>query len=140
MAAISGIGPILPPQDPSKPLERRFHDELKGFISEFNPPPPKPANIANRVVSLNHLSKEAASASHDSLLQDAGKIVQTIVTQGLSIPGISKDISLLSAAEEFQKNSSSSELSKILDTFQKYPDATGVLLQEMDLLTHDLTL
>lgn len=72
-------------------------------------------------------------------LLDAGQIVKTILTQPLSVPDASQDISLLSAALNFDKqDASSSDLSKILHQFLQYPEPTHSLLIELQIISEDL--
>jgi hypothetical protein len=72
-------------------------------------------------------------------LLDAGQIVKTILTQPLSVPDASQDISLLSAALNFDKqDASSSDLSKILHQFLAYPEPTHSLLIELQIISEDL--
>lgn len=72
-------------------------------------------------------------------LKDAGQIIQNILTQRLSIPGIEQEISLLEAAKRYSSlDPSSSELKKMLETFQKYPEALSAMLTELELLRKDL--
>lgn len=72
-------------------------------------------------------------------LKDAGEIIQTILTQPLSIPGASENVSLLSAVQTYkEENAGNSDLSKIFDTFLQYPDPTHTLLTELELIASDL--
>jgi len=72
-------------------------------------------------------------------LKDAGQIVQNIISQPLSIPGIGKEISLHEAAKRYNpKDPSTSELKKMLETFLQYPNATEAMLTELELLCCDL--
>lgn len=67
-------------------------------------------------------------------LEDAALILQNILTQPLSIPGASPNISLLDAAQ----NGDKTDLRKILEAFRTYPELTQSLLTELDLLQQDL--
>ena len=67
-------------------------------------------------------------------LEDASSIIQNILTQPLDIPGAKENISILAAAQ----NPDKSDLIKILEAFQKYPELTQALLTELDLLQQDL--
>lgn len=72
-------------------------------------------------------------------LQDAGLIIQNILTQQLDIPGASKNVSLLSAAMHFtEKNAASSDLNKIIKMFSVYREHTQILIQELELLATEL--
>ena len=72
-------------------------------------------------------------------LKDAGLIVQNILTQPLAIPGLAREMSLLDAAKRFnEKDPSVSELKKMLDTFQQYPEALSAMITELELLCKDL--
>lgn len=67
-------------------------------------------------------------------IEDASEILQNILTQPLDIPGATKNISLLSAAQ----NPDKTDLRKILQAFRSYPDLTQSLLVELELLYQDL--
>lgn len=72
-------------------------------------------------------------------LKDAGQIIQNILTQPLSIPGASKDVSMLSAAKKFNPNDpATSDLKKVVDALRLYSSATDVLLKEVELLSDEL--
>lgn len=74
-------------------------------------------------------------------LKDAGQIIQCILSQPLSIEGASsKEISLFSAAKSFNPNDpASSDLKKVLETLQHYPEATEVMIQELKILCDELS-
>lgn len=73
-------------------------------------------------------------------LKDAGQIIQCIISQPLSVVGASsKEISMLAAAKSFNPNDpASSDLKKILETLQQYPEATEVMIQELKILCDEL--
>lgn len=72
-------------------------------------------------------------------LKDAGQIVQNILTQPLSVPGASKEISLVDAAKSYNdKDPSTSDLKKIVELFAQYPEPTKIMLQELEILSNDL--
>ncbi|MBS0615020.1 MAG: hypothetical protein JSR58_00525 [Verrucomicrobia bacterium] len=72
-------------------------------------------------------------------LRDASQIIQNILTQPLSIPGINRDISLLEAAQSFNaKDPSTSHLKRVIETFHEYREATETMLRELELLADDL--
>lgn len=72
-------------------------------------------------------------------LHDAGKIIQTMLNQPLSVPGLPDGVTLLSAAEDYEASEGeASELSQVLLSFLKHPDSTKILLQDLDLLYSDL--
>jgi len=71
-------------------------------------------------------------------LYDAGEIVETILTQPLSIPGLPKSISLLDASKHYLDDPTSPELKKMLETFLHHPAALEIMLQEFKLLSQDL--
>ena len=72
-------------------------------------------------------------------LKDSGEIIQTILTQPLSIPGAKKDISLLEAAKNFDpKNPLTSDLRKILLNFLQFPEPTERMVLELELIQEDL--
>ncbi len=73
-------------------------------------------------------------------LKDAGEIVQTILTQPLSVPGAKGELSLLEAAKSFDSQDPlTSDLRKILLNFQQFPEATERMLVELELLLKDLS-
>lgn len=73
-------------------------------------------------------------------LQDAGEIIQNILTQPLSVPGAKKDVSLLDAAKSFQQQEpQSSDLRKILLSFLQFPEPTETMLRELQWLEEDLS-
>jgi len=71
-------------------------------------------------------------------LYDAGEIVETILTQPLSIPGLAKNVSLLEAANHYLTDPKSPELKKMLETFLRNPAALEIMLEEFKLLSKDL--
>lgn len=72
-------------------------------------------------------------------LKDSAKILANILNQPLEIPGIAENISLLQAIENFPSQQPEfSDLSKMLRTFASNPDPTRALIQELELITHDL--
>lgn len=72
-------------------------------------------------------------------LKDAGQIIQNILTQTLSIPGASKEISILTAAKKFNpKDPATSDLKKVVDALHLYSSATDALLKELELICADL--
>jgi hypothetical protein len=71
-------------------------------------------------------------------LYDAGEIVETILTQPLSIPGLPKNISLLEASKHYLADPKSPELKKMIETFLRNPAALEIMLQEFKLLSQDL--
>jgi hypothetical protein len=71
-------------------------------------------------------------------LYEAGEIVETILTQPLSIPGLPKNVSLLEASQHYLADPSSPELKKMLETFLHHPAALEIMLQEFKLLSQDL--
>jgi hypothetical protein len=72
-------------------------------------------------------------------LQDAGEIIQNILTQPLSIPGAKPGLTLLQAAADFDpRNPIQSDLRKIILSFLQFPEQTETLLRELDLLKEDL--
>jgi len=72
-------------------------------------------------------------------LRDAGEIIENILSQPLSINGLDKNISLLEAAKIYLENPASPELKKVVETFLQYPDAFQLMLQELKLLSKDLS-
>lgn len=71
-------------------------------------------------------------------LYDAGEIVETILKQPLSIPGLPKNVSLLEASKSYLADPSSPELKKMIETFLHHPAALEIMLQEFKLLSQDL--
>ena len=72
-------------------------------------------------------------------LKDTGHSVQTILTKPLLIPGLPKEISLLSAAKKFNPNDpATSDLKKLVDALKEYASATDILIKELQLLSEDL--
>ncbi len=72
-------------------------------------------------------------------LKDAGEIIQNILSQPLSIPGLPENITLLSAAQNYRYvDGASSDLSKVLQTFLDYPEPTQVLIRELELIYQDI--
>lgn len=72
-------------------------------------------------------------------LRDAGQIIQNILTQPVTIPEISEETTLLSAAETYRQNEGAgSSLSKVMLSFLRYPEPTQVLIQELEILHKEL--
>jgi hypothetical protein len=73
-------------------------------------------------------------------LKDSAQIIQTILTQPLSIPGAAEGVSLLSSAENFDPNNpADSDFKRVIATFLAYPEATERMIQELELIRHDLS-
>ncbi len=73
-------------------------------------------------------------------LKDAAEILSNILSQPLSIPGASSEISLQKALESYDPaDPAPSDLLKILTEFVKYPEPTQTLIQELELLAQDLS-
>ena len=72
-------------------------------------------------------------------LHDAGEIVENILMQPLTIPGLAKSISLHEASKIHLDNPHSPELKKMLETFLQHPAALEIMLQEFKLLAQDLS-
>lgn len=72
-------------------------------------------------------------------LKDSVDILHNILNQPLEIPGIPENISLLQAIQRFaEQQPDNSDLSKMLQTFANNPEPTRVLIQELELIAHDL--
>jgi hypothetical protein len=72
-------------------------------------------------------------------LKDAGLITQTILTQPVTVPGVSDELSLLEAAQQFNPNDpENSALSKILLSFLQYPEPTQIMVRELEILSREL--
>jgi hypothetical protein len=73
--------------------------------------------------------------------QDGAQILQNILNQPLTLSDpSSSNISLLSAAQNFDKNNAyTSDLYKILSTFHDYPGPTQTLITELQILIKDLS-
>ncbi len=72
-------------------------------------------------------------------LQDAGQIIQNILTQPLAIADATPDITLLKAAESFNpEEAMTSDLRKILLSFIQFPEPTETMLRELQWLAEDL--
>ncbi len=74
-------------------------------------------------------------------LKDAAQILATILHHPLDIEGASEaQVSLLGAVLRYNpKAAETSDLSKILQSFTKYPEPTETLIQELELLSKDLS-
>lgn len=72
-------------------------------------------------------------------LKDSADILSNILNQPLEIPGIAENITLLQAVEKFASQQPElSDLSKMLRTFASNPEPTRALIQELELIAHDL--
>jgi hypothetical protein len=72
-------------------------------------------------------------------LQDAGEIIENILTQPLSIPANRGAKSLLNAANAFdEKEALTSDLRKILLSFLQFPEPTEMMLRELEILQSEL--
>ncbi len=71
-------------------------------------------------------------------LKDAGEIIQNVLTQPLSIPGIKGNLSLLQAAKNYDpRNPLGSDLRKILLSFLQFPEQTETLIRELEILREE---
>lgn len=102
-------------------------------------------SVAEATLSLHNAAQQSLQVAKKEMtmqeenLLDAGKIITTILTQPLSLPDETKDISMLSAALEFEtKNATSTPLCKMLHQFLDYPAPVDRFLQELDLISQDL--
>lgn len=76
----------------------------------------------------------------DENLEDAGGIIENILTQPLFIPGAKSDVSLLEAAQNFDPaKAESSDLRKILLSFLQFPEPTKTMLRELEILQEELS-
>jgi hypothetical protein len=72
-------------------------------------------------------------------LKDSTEILSNILNQPLEIPGIEENTTLLQAIEKFgSQQPEHSDLSKMLRTFASNPEPTRALIQELELIAHDL--
>ncbi len=72
-------------------------------------------------------------------LQDAGQIIQNILTQPLSILGAKENISLIEAASYFhEEDAMTSDLRKIVLSFLQFPEPTEIMIRELQWLEEDL--
>lgn len=73
-------------------------------------------------------------------LKDSAEILSNILNQPLEIPGVSENISLLQAIQNYpSQQPEHSDLSKMLRTFASNPEPTLALIQELELIANDLT-
>jgi hypothetical protein len=73
-------------------------------------------------------------------LKDSAEILSNILNQPLEIPGVSENVSLLQAIQNYAaQQPEHSDLSKMLRTFAANPEPTQALIQELQLIAHDLT-
>ncbi len=71
-------------------------------------------------------------------LKDAGEIIQNVLTQPLSIPGVKGNLSLLQAAKNYDpRNPLGSDLRKILLSFLQFPEQTVTLIRELEILREE---
>ena len=72
-------------------------------------------------------------------LQDSAEILFNILNQPLEVPGATMNVSLLTAALNFDSaQPENSDLCKIMEEFVKHSDSTQILIQELELLYRDL--
>ncbi|MBS0620250.1 MAG: hypothetical protein JSS61_02185 [Verrucomicrobia bacterium] len=73
-------------------------------------------------------------------LKDNAEILDNILNQPLEISGLSENMSLLQAVENFPgQQAEHSDLAKMLRTFASNPENTAILIQELDLIMRDLS-
>lgn len=73
-------------------------------------------------------------------LKDSAEILSNILNQPLEIPGIEENVSLLQAIQNLaSQQPDNSDLSKMLRTFATNPEPTKALIQELELIAHDLS-
>ncbi len=72
-------------------------------------------------------------------LKESAQILQNILTKAHAVPEVTKDVSLLEAAEQFDvKNPATSDLKQIVTFFSQNPAATHALIKELEILKEDL--
>ena len=72
-------------------------------------------------------------------LKDSAEILFNILTQPLEIPGVTENISLLQALQNFaSQQPEDSDLSKMLRTFSANPESLEMLIQELHLIAREL--
>lgn len=72
-------------------------------------------------------------------LQDAGEIIENILTQPLHVPG-GKETSLYEAARSYDPhNAATSDLRKIMLSFLQFPAPTETMLRELEILLDELS-
>ena len=74
-------------------------------------------------------------------LKDTAEIISNILSQEVEVPEASTPhVSLLGAIANFRQDDPlNSDLRKLLEMFVKYPGPTERLIQELELLSKDLT-
>lgn len=73
-------------------------------------------------------------------LKDSAEILSNIFNQPLEIPNATENITLLQALQTFSSQQpDNSDLSKMLRTFASNPEPTNILIQELELISRDLT-
>ncbi len=74
-------------------------------------------------------------------IEDAAIIVRGILLQPLSLPENDNDaISLLSAAQNYKEEEGpSSDLSRVMHSFLRYPGPTKTLVKELKIISSELT-
>ena len=72
-------------------------------------------------------------------VKDSAEILSNILNQPLDIPGVSDHVSLLQAIQNYSSQQPEhSDLSKMLRTFAANQEPTMTLIQELQLIVHDL--
>lgn len=73
-------------------------------------------------------------------LKDSAEILAYILNQPLEIPGATPNVSLQEALLSYDPlHPKNTDLQKILQEFVKYSNPTQTLIQELELLAHDLS-
>lgn len=134
-------------------LAREIHKGISEFIDDVRKVVSNPGlldhpefleHLAQQIQNLSTPAREAAHLHGEMRMleenvQDAGDIIQNILTQPLIIPGEKKDYSLLEAAQTYTtKSALTSHLRKILISFVQFPEPTEILLRELELLKDGL--
>lgn len=72
-------------------------------------------------------------------LKDAGLIIQNILSQPLSIPGVPDTVTLLSVAKNYHPGEgANSDLSRVMLSLLHYPEPTQILLHELEILHKEI--
>jgi cobalamin biosynthesis protein CobT len=143
----------LPFQDPIKKIQKQLYDSIEQFKTKLqslssNPSKAKDPQFLEEFAyatqqlhsSIEETEKSSLDGHKKTLedLKDAADIMNNILYQSLDVQG-APDISLLKAASDFQKETSTaSGLSLVLHNFTKYEAPLQRLIEEISLVMEDL--
>ncbi len=129
MSSVSGLGPVIPPNDPrSASLLAPALENYAKLLA--NPNSDKLETIAQKTVELSNLAHSVMHAASPALRSTASDL-EHLLTAPVSV--MNKEVSILTACEHYRDNPE--ELNALVQELCHNPDALRVMCNELTLLS-----